>query len=183
MTGQAWQVLLKKTLLERAPWISVWVERVQLPNGVVIDDYFRLELRSWVAVFAVTEDGRVPLVWQYRHGVGQYLLELPAGYLEDGEAAETCARRELREEVGCAAASFEPLGSFTMLPERSGMTMHVVLARGAQQVGGQQLEATEEITVRWLTLAELRQAWRDGRVSAASHATAIAHALDVLGAL
>ena len=82
----AWQVLERRPLLDRLPWIAVWLERVRLPNGVVIDDYFRVSLRSWVAIFAVTQDGRVPLVRQYRHGVGVPLLELPAGYVDEGEA-------------------------------------------------------------------------------------------------
>ncbi|MBN1964133.1 MAG: NUDIX hydrolase [Anaerolineae bacterium] len=180
--ARPWQVLARRVLLDRAPWITVWEERVQLPNGVVIDDYFGLALRSWVAVFAVTDDARVPLVYQYRHGVGAAILELPAGYVEDGEAPVAAAQRELREEVGCVARSFRKLGSFHMMPERSQMTMHLVLARGARLVGGQQLEATEDIAVRWLSLDEVYEAWRAGQIPSAPHAAAVALGLDAMKA-
>ncbi len=181
---QAWQVLLRRVLLERAPWISVWVDRVRLPNGTVIEDYFGLDLPSWVAVFAVTgneRDAQVPMVWQYRHGIGQHTLELPAGYIDNGESPLEAARRELREEVGCTAESFEVLGSYAMLPERSPMMVHVILARRTRRVGAPQPEATEELAVRWLTLAEVRDAWRKGQIIGAAQNAAIARALDVLG--
>ncbi len=178
-----WRVLLRRALLERRPWIAVWEERVQLPNGAVIEDYFGLHLRSWVAVFAVSEEGRVPLVWQYRHGIGAHSLELPAGYLEDGEDALACARRELREEAGCAAQSFRLLRSHPMLPERSAMTMHLVLARGARTVGAPQPDETEQLAVRWLGLDELRATWRAGGILSVGHGAAIAWGLDAVGAL
>ncbi len=183
MNSHAWTVLDCETLLDRAPWVSVWLERVRLANGVIIDDYFRLALRDWVAVFAVTEDGRVPLVRQYRHGIGADLLELPAGYVDDGESPLAAAGRELREEVGCTAESFTLLGGFSILPERSAMTMHLVLARGARQTAAQQLEATETLTVEWLTLDALAAAWRQGAITAAAHALAVARGLDTVGAL
>ena len=178
-----WQVLASQPLLDRLPWISVWLERVRLPNGVLIDDYFRVSLRSWVAVFAVTAEGRVPLVRQYRHGVGQALLELPAGYVDEDETPLAAGARELREEVGCTAESFTLLDSFSILPERSEMTMHLVLARGARVVGDPQLEATEALSVEWLTLADLATAWRQGAITAAAHSAAIARGLAELGAL
>jgi 8-oxo-dGTP pyrophosphatase MutT (NUDIX family) len=176
----SWQVLARQMLLDRAPWLSVWVERVQLGNGVVIDDYFRIALRSWVAVFAVTDEGRVPLVEQYRHGIGATALELPAGYIDGDEGPVIAARRELREEVGGTADSFELAASLSVLAERSEMIMHVVLARGLRVVGAQQLEATEDIAVHWLTLAELREAVHTRSDIPASHLAAMVRGLAAL---
>lgn len=181
--AHSWEVLGRRVLLDRPPWIRVWEEHVRLPNGVEIEDYFGLALRSWVAVFAVTDNSReaqVPLVWQYRHGVRQPILELPAGYIDGDESPTEAARRELREEVGCVARSFSLLGSYYMLAERSEMTMHLVLARGVRQTGAQQLEATEDIAVRWLSLAEVHAAWRAGQIPSAPHAAAVAFGLDAV---
>ncbi len=178
-----WEVISRDVLLDRAPWIAVAVEKVRLPNGVVIDDYFTVQTRSWVAVFAVTQDGRVPLVRQYRYGIDRHTLELPAGYLEDGEGVEVSAQRELREEVGCEVDHVELLGSYSLLSPRGDMKMHVVLARDARQVGEQDLESTEDIEVCWYTLKELRELWRDGTIGEATHAQAIARGLDAVGAL
>ncbi|MBN2472692.1 MAG: NUDIX hydrolase [Anaerolineae bacterium] len=188
--GKVWQALSRQVLLDRAPWLAVAVERIRLPNGVIIDDYFMVETLSWVAVFAVTADGRVPLVRQYRYGIDRCTLELPAGYLEDGEDPEHCARRELREEAGCAAGAFRSLGQFAIMPTRSRMTVHVILAEDAQVVGEQALEATEDIEVQWVTLAELRDLWRgDGaqvdfaEIAGAGHYAAIGRGLAALGML
>lgn len=190
LRNRVWQALSHQVLLDRAPWLSVAVEKIRLPNGVIIDEYYMVEARSWVAVFAVTPDGRVPLVRQYRYGIDRYTLELPAGYLEDGEAPELSARRELREEVGCEALTFRSLGQFAIMPTRSEMTMHIVLAQNAQIVGDQALEATEDIEVRWLTLAELRDLWRGGgdladfaEIAGAGHHAAIARGLAAVGML
>lgn len=179
---EGWQVLARQLLLDRAPWLSVWVERVRLGSGVIIDDYYRVDLLSWVAVFAVTDDGRVPLVRQYRHGIGAIMLELPAGYIDGDEETLVTTRRELREEVGGTADSFELVASLPVLAERSTMTMHVVLARGLRLTGAQQLEATEDITLHWLTLAELRAAVGTRPDIPATHLAAIVHGLAALDA-
>ena len=63
-----------------------------------------------VAVAALTEDGGVLMVEQYRYAVGRQLLEIPAGCLEPGEEPLACAVRELREETGACAKEWTPLG-------------------------------------------------------------------------
>ena len=67
------------TYLSRKPWLTVRHERVRLPSGAVIDDYFVLEYPNWVNVIAVTPDSSVVLVRQYRHALGAVHFELPAG--------------------------------------------------------------------------------------------------------
>lgn len=89
--------------------LDLAVERVRLPNGNEVD----LELARHpgaAAVVPVDEAGNVYLVRQYRHATGGWLLELPAGKLDPGEAPEDCARRELEEETGFHAGRLEPLG-------------------------------------------------------------------------
>jgi 8-oxo-dGTP pyrophosphatase MutT (NUDIX family) len=78
--------------------------------------------RSWarhpqtVATVAVTAEGRVPLIRQYRVAVDGQNLELPGGRIDDGEAPAIAAARELAEEVGVRAGSVDPLGSFLNSP-------------------------------------------------------------------
>lgn len=70
------------------------------------------------AAVIVSMDAAGLIYWvrQYRHATGQTLLELPAGTLESGEDPEACARRELAEETGFAAAEWQPLGGFFTAP-------------------------------------------------------------------
>jgi ADP-ribose pyrophosphatase len=72
--------------------------------------------RGSVAAIPVDDEGRLVLVRQYRHPVGQALWEVPAGVLEKGESPEQAIRRELEEEVGRRAGHLEPLATFHPTP-------------------------------------------------------------------
>jgi ADP-ribose pyrophosphatase len=104
-------------------------DQVRLPNG---------EATHWdiiahpgaVTLVPVDEQGRLWFVRQYRHAIGQDLLELPAGTLKPGEPPEECALRELREEIGMAASQLQKLGDFFLAPGYSSEHLHIFLATG-----------------------------------------------------
>jgi ADP-ribose pyrophosphatase len=81
-----------------------------------------------VAVVPMLPDGRVILIRQYRRPAGQALLEIPAGTREPDEDAETCARRELIEEIGYRAGRITRLGGFFTSPGFATEYMDVFLA-------------------------------------------------------
>ena len=81
-----------------------------------------------VIILPVDGNGNLLFVRQYRHAAGLDLLDFPAGTLDEGEAPEACASRELREETGMAAARMERLGGFYLAPGYSTEYMHVYLA-------------------------------------------------------
>lgn len=81
-----------------------------------------------VGMIPVDASGQVLLVRQYRHPVGEKLLEIPAGTLEEGESPLTCARRELREEVGMSPGELIPLGATYLAPGYSSEKLHYFLA-------------------------------------------------------
>jgi len=79
-------------------------DRIELPDGRTIDDYYVRESRGFVVIFATTPDGRVVLVRQYKHGIDRVLLELPAGAIDPGEQPLQTAIREFSEETGYEGA-------------------------------------------------------------------------------
>jgi len=81
-----------------------------------------------VTIIPLDQDGNIWFVDQYRHPAGGKLLELPAGVIESGEAAEACAFREIREEIGMACNHLEPIGSFYLAPGYTTEFMYVFLA-------------------------------------------------------
>jgi ADP-ribose pyrophosphatase len=83
-----------------------------------------------VTLIPVDENDRLWFVRQYRHAAGQILLELPAGTLEPGEQPETCALRELREEIGMACNSLNKVCGFYLAPGYSTEYMHLFKATG-----------------------------------------------------
>ena len=97
-----------------------------------------------VTILPLLDDGRVCLIHNHRVAAGKTLVELPAGTLEPGEDPSATARRELREETGYRAASFEKLIEFFMSPGIMSERMHLFVARGLV-AGDAQREAGEKI--------------------------------------
>jgi ADP-ribose pyrophosphatase len=136
--------------LERRPVykgrvVDLSVERVETPTGHVTD----LELirhPGAAAVVPVTDDGEVLLVRQYRHATRSWLLEVPAGKLDSGEAPEVCAVREVEEEVGYRARKLVPLGWIWTTPGFTDEKIWLFLARDLVE-GRQALEADEILDV------------------------------------
>ena len=95
-----WKVLTREYLAKKL-WYTVRVDRVELPNGTVIPEYWINEYPPWVNVVALTEKDEVVLIRQYRHGIGAVHYEIPAGTTDpEDKSLEEAARRELQEETG-----------------------------------------------------------------------------------
>jgi len=148
--------------------IQVSTERLRYANGREYDiDFVRHP--GAAAVVAVDGDERVCLVRQYRHGVADFLWEIPAGKLDPGEPPDVCARRELAEETGVAAMQWTPLGLFIPAPGIFSEIIHLYLARDLR-LGPPKPDADEELELKWLPLEEaiaevLRGAWNDGKTA------------------
>ncbi|MEW6725820.1 NUDIX hydrolase [Desulforudis sp. 1088] len=108
--------------------------------------YLADDFPGTAATLAVTGDGKILLVEQYRYPVGRYVLNLPGGILEPGESPVRGAARELREETGYTASTLVPLGSFFPLPGVHSRRAHVFFAAGLTP-GEPQRERDEEIRV------------------------------------
>jgi 8-oxo-dGTP pyrophosphatase MutT (NUDIX family) len=94
---------------------DVTVDRVRLPHGREATlEVVRHE--GSVVLIPVTDDGRLLLVRQYRHAVGRFLWELPAGSLESGEDPEAAASRECQEELGLIPGRIERLQTLFPTP-------------------------------------------------------------------
>ena len=121
-----WTVLESEYLIRR-PWLTARRDKVRLPNGVENDEYYVLEYPDWVNVIALTEDGKFIMERQYRHGL-QW-----TGY-------EICA------------------GVMTISPNTSSMNnqCHCFVARGVKRMSAPHREATEDISVHFLTVEEVR---------------------------
>jgi len=143
--------------------ILVNVETVRLPNGHVTD----LEIihhPGGAAVVAVAADRQVCLIRQFRHAVGGWLWELPAGKLEPNEPPLATARRELTEETGISAQEWTSLGPYVSSPGVFTEIVHLFMAQDLQP-GKMHLEASELIEVHWLDLQEACARALNGEIS------------------
>jgi 8-oxo-dGTP pyrophosphatase MutT (NUDIX family) len=125
------------------------VERLVYEPAPLPRDVFVFALPDWCNVVAETAEGELVLVWQYRHGTDELSLETPGGVIDPGEAPADAARRELREETGYEADSFELLSVVEPNPALQGNTCFTYLARGARLAGATDFDELEELeTVR-----------------------------------
>lgn len=125
----------------RGKIVHLFVESAALPNGKT----FELEVvrhPGASAVVPLKEDGKVVLIYQYRHAAGGFIYEVPAGKLSPGEAPESCAEREVEEEVGYKVGKLEKLTTIFTAPGFCDEQIHLFL--GTELVfSGQQLGEDE----------------------------------------
>ena len=133
--------------------VSLRVDEITLPwGGIAVREV--VDHPGAVVIVALDDEDRVYLVRQYRHPVGRYLLELPAGGLEPDEPPLAAAKRELQEEVGLEAREWSFLGSFFSSPGFANELLHAFLARELSSVQGQP-DDDEDISVVRYPLTEL----------------------------
>ena len=119
--------------------------------------------RGSAVIVPVFDDGTVALVRQYRHAAGKYMLEVPAGSLEDGEDPLTGATRELEEEVGVTAKNIELISEFYVSPGFLTEKMYVFLATGLTKTA-QNLEIDELIEIEHMTFPQAFEMIRSGEI-------------------
>ncbi len=130
------------------------IDKCELANGNLLDATI-FEFRSWANIVALTKDGNVVLVKQYRHGVCDVLLEFPGGVVEDGEDPIDGAKRELLEETGYQASDVIQIAKLYPNPALQTNTLHCFLALDVEKVSEQKLDAGEDIEVQLMPLDEL----------------------------
>ena len=154
--------------------LDVGIESVELPDGNVWDlEVIRHPGAS--AVVPILDSGRVLLVRQYRHAAGGWILEIPAGKLDPGEAPEICAVRETEEEIGYRPGRLDPLGWIFTTPgfadEKIWLYRATDLVRGTQA-----LEEDELLTVVELPFEEAVRMALDGEIQDAKTVVALLRA-------
>ncbi len=134
--------------------IALRVDDVRLPSGRMVTREV-VEHPGAAAIVALTDDGHVVLVRQYRKATESMMLEIPAGTLEPGENPEACAHRELVEEVGLRAGSMAPLITFYPSPGILTEAISIFLAQGLTPQAGDLDDGEEGLRVERVPLARI----------------------------
>ena len=161
MKDMTWKTLSSEYLIER-PWLTARRDKVQLPDGRILDEYYVLEYPTWVNVIAITKEGEMVLVRQYRHALGRTNFELVAGVLEKGEDPLVAAQRELLEETGYSGGEWKELMQLSANSSTMTNLTHCFLAEGVEKTALQNLDASEDLEVYVFSQEEVRQKLQQG---------------------
>jgi ADP-ribose pyrophosphatase len=169
----------RTTLIRKGRVFDFYAENITLPNGVSLDMEI-IRHPGAAAIVPVMDDGSVLLLKQYRHAVGGFIWEIPAGTLDPGEDARGCAERELIEETGYAARHFERLAEITPLPAYSDERIHLFLATDLARAA-QNLDEDELLVVHRVELRVAMKMIPDGEIQDAKTIVGLQLAANRLG--
>jgi ADP-ribose pyrophosphatase len=156
------------------PIEAVNIERVRLPDGREIPDYYRIVLADYALVFAVTGEDRVLLLRQYKHGLGRVCVGFPGGALKAGEDPRAAAERELREESGYVSSSWRSLGSYVTNANQRCNVAHFFVASGCRRAGDATEPDLESPDLLLVPKEDLWVAVRLDELAGASHVALLA---------
>jgi len=178
-----WQILSSEYLFNDL-WFKVRKDVCKTPRGKIVEPYYVYEFPDWVTAVPLSDDGRIIMVRQYRHGLGETCIEIPGGCVDDTDTnLETAIKRELLEETGYSFSSYKYLGKISANPSTNNNLMHMFLAMGGKKVADQALDANEEIEVELFTIEEVKQLIKENKIIQSMHVTCILYALKELGEL
>jgi ADP-ribose pyrophosphatase len=152
VTG-SWPRITKRAATRLSPWVELVTREVEFSPGAEPQIYHSVATFDYVIILAVTPDGRIPLVRQYRPAVEDFTLELPGGIVDTSEDPAVTASRELLEETGLASETLHLLGTNKADAGRLSNRVHSYFIRTRPQVSDFQPE--EGITIQFVTTAEL----------------------------
>jgi ADP-ribose pyrophosphatase len=109
--AEEWPKIRSRRTIAVSEWMDVIAREVEFAAGAKPEIYHAVSQRDYLAIVALTPDGRIPIVRQYRPALEAFTWELPAGLVERGEDPAAAGARELQEETGYPAQAVHSLGA------------------------------------------------------------------------
>ncbi len=154
---------LSRNLVYQSRWVNLYVDKVQFPNGNIIEQYHLLDF-DHAAVMAVVQDseGRYLMVQVCRYPTGRAEWEFPAGSIEDGEDILEAAQREVREESGYDSIQPRLIYSYNPMNGIANQVFHIVACLAGERNG--EFDRGEINAVQWMPAAEIWEMIRGNEI-------------------
>ena len=176
-----WKTIKSDKLLDTY-WVKVREDKVKLPNGKKIDDFYAITVNDASAIVAIDENQNIILKREYRYCYDKELIEIPAGTFEKGETDSLeVAKRELLEETGYASDEWTYLGATVENSAKLTNYMHIYFANNCKKIKEQSLDETEELDVIVIPLKEAIDMVMKNEICCNSSAHGILKAARMLG--
>ena len=153
---EKWKQLDREYIVDNK-WVKLAKDKVQLPNGTCMDDFYVFEKKNVAIIVALDGNNNVLIKKEYRYPVDEFLYELPGGVIEDStlpadESALETAKRELLEETGYESDEWIKLLSGYDYPTKDTNVVNIFLAKNIRKVSEQKLEVSEDIEFEFIPL-------------------------------
>lgn len=163
--------LLKSEKLFNSKWISLSKNSYEI-NGKIFDDYYHIDRPDYVLIVAVNEKKEIIIERQYRRGIDEIMLELPSGWIDEGENPVQAAERELQEETGYKGKG-EQIGVLKAQPGFMSMKAYVILIRIDKEMGDKSLSSDEIIETFKLPIDKITEMIKNGEITDMNFVSAI----------
>ena len=167
------KVLASKYLFNK-PWLTVRQEKIELPNGATVPEYFVLEYPDWVNTLAITKDKKFVMIRQYRHGTQTTNFEFCGGCVDPGEMPLAAAQRELLEETGYGNGKWRMNLKMSTNPSTNNNWTYNFIAEDVELLDTEQhLDGGECLTIHLLTLEQIIDLLKRNEIIQSLHACAL----------
>lgn len=153
-------------------WMPIIKDSVQITNGK-IGDYFTNPYGNVAMVLPVLKNGDIVFVKQYKHGIREIMIELPAGFQQKNATVKKSALAELEEETGIKTTldNLKLLGKSSAMPSKSNLTIYCYLATNLEFNSQQNLDETEDIEILTIKPSNVIKMINDGEIWASDTVT------------
>ncbi len=131
---EEWPKIKSRQTITVSPWVDIIAREVEFSPHEPTQVYHAVNQLDYLAIVALTPDGRFPIVRQYRPALEAFTWELPAGLAELGEDPAEGCRRELLEETGYPTRAIYPLGTAAACSGRLGNRIHSYFLQTAERI-------------------------------------------------
>lgn len=174
---------LSTEYLSNHEYFTARKDKCETPDGNIVDEYFVVELPTTACAVAITEEGEVLMVRQYRHPIEEAILEIPGGFIDENEMPEESIQRELKEETGYEFSSIINVGKIAANPGVLNNFTYLFLARGGKKTSVQKFDKNEHLELEKISLHELKRLFLENKIVQSLHANCIFYALREMGEL